>query len=393
MDHIEETRVAPDVERFLRAARAGDVGQCKAALDENPKLIDSIEAGGYAALHFAAFSGSRQLIDMLATFKPTWDIKNYDGNTPLMLAAKMKQHDAITRLVELGADVNAKGRGGTTAAHHAAAMGNTATLRLLASLGARLNDDVADEAGTVLHWACHSGDIDVVGTLIHEYNADVNSQDGHGGTPLFVACHLRKSDVILFLLEHGANPNVAAKDKSTPLHFAAEHGTLEDVKNLLAFGARADAVDDEGNTPIALAEKKGNKESLREMQKPAPTAEKKAEDAARFKAHGNKVFMDGENVKASRFYSLAIAYDPTNHVFFSNRSACHFNMRQYVQALYDAKQCIRLNPKWPKGYFRLASTLNAMKQYDQARTAVAKGLALDASNADLKALEVEMAKK
>lgn len=393
MSDIEESRIAPAVERFLRAARAGDVGQCKAALDEDSTLVDAVEAGGYAALHFAAFSGNLQLLELLKQYNANLNIRNYDLNTPLMLAAKMKQHDAIRRLVEFGADVNFEGRDGTTAAHHAAAMGHTATVKLLASLGANVSQPQVSGSGSVLHWACHSGEIDVVGTLIHDFHADINTRDAHGGTPLFVACHMRKSDLIVFLLERGANPNIAANDLSTPLHIAAENATLDDVKTLLLFGADPNAKDEDGETPLSKAEKKGNKESVKEMSREPASPEKRKEDALRFKNHGNKVFGQGENVKASKFYTLAIANDPTNHVFFSNRSACHFNMRQYLAGLYDAKQCIRIEPKWAKGYLRLGGCLNALKQYDEAKAAVQKGLSLEPSNADLRTLEAELSKK
>jgi ankyrin repeat protein len=393
MSNIEESRISPEVERFLRAARAGNVGDCKTMLDADASLVNSVEAGGYAALHFAAHYGNLQLLDLLGSYKPDYNIKNYDGVTPLMLAAKMKQHDSIHRLLELGTDINFRGKDGVTAAHHAAAMGNTATLRLLAELGANVSQTEASAVGSVLHWASGSGDIDIVGALIYEYNIDVNGTDANGGTPLFVACHSQKSKIVQFLLERGANPNAASKDGATPLHFAAQFCKADDVKTLLTFGAQADAKDSDGDTPLSIAEKKGDRDMIKEMSKTQPSNDKKLEDAARFKAHGNKVFSEGENVKASRFYTLAIAHEPKNHVYFSNRSACNFNMRDYVEALYDAKQCIRLNPTWPKGYVRLGATLAALKQFDAAKAAVAKGLAIDPNMTELKNLDAELSKK
>jgi len=380
-----------NVETFLRAARADDVARCKEMLQEQPDMINRAGAEGYTALHFAAYNGNVRMVEMLLEFKPELNARTAEHATPLAIAAKMKQHDAITKLVECGADVNCSGPTGS-AAHIAASLGNTATLKLLVALGAKV-DSCESDAGSVLHCACHSGDVDTVGTIVHDFAVDVNVRDVNGLTPLYVACRAGKQEVTQFLLELGADPNLAANDKSLPLHFVAENGGADDVKLLLAFGACPTTKNAQGLSAVDVAKSVDNKASLKELQKAMPSKEKRAEQAARFKAHGNKVFMEGENVKASKFYTLAIANDPTNHVFFSNRSACNFNMRQYQGALYDAKQCIRLNPKWPKGYFRLAATQNALKQYDAAKATVAKGLALDNSNVDLKSLEAELAKK
>lgn len=388
----EGNRISEEVEKFLRAARAKSVSVCAQMLEQNPKLVDCIEAGGFSALHFAAFNGDLQLIEVLLQYKANVEIVNYDGNTPMMMAAKVKQLAAIMKLAEAGASVNFATSTGCTAAHFAASMGDLDTVRYLVSLGAKTIHDRC-ETGSLLHWAAHSGEVKCVGAILYEFGVPVDIKDAHGGTALFTALFMKKGEVVQFLLEQGADPNtVIDGDLSTPLHIAVEHSDNEDVKTLIAFGASTTAVNKEGETPISLAEKKGNKVALRELVKPALTKEKRLEDATRFKNHGNKVFADGENVKAAKFYTLAIQLDPTNHVFFSNRAACYFNQRYYFGALYDASRCIAINPKWAKGYFRKGATLFAMGAVEEARKAVAAGLALDAANADLLNLKQEMDK-
>jgi hypothetical protein len=44
--------------------------------------------------------------------------------------------------------------------------------------------------------------------------------------------------------------------------------------------------------------------------------------------------------------------NPHNEVFFSNRSACHFNKKDYKKALEDAAVAKSLKPDWPKAHFR-----------------------------------------
>lgn len=387
------SRISEEAERFLRAARAKNVAVCAEMLKANPSIVNCIEAGGFSALHFAAFNGDLQLIDLLVQYKANVELTNYDGNTPMMMAAKVKQQASIKRLADAGASVNFQTSTGCTAAHFAASMGDVDTVRYLASIGATtIHKDC--QTGTLLHWAAHSGEIKAVGAMLYEFNIPVDTPDSHGGTALFTALFMKKSEIVQFLLENGANPQtIISEDQSTPLHIAVEHAELEDVKMLLAFGGNPQAVNKEGETPIALAEKKNHKAMLRELLKPQQTKEKRLEDAARFKAHGNKVFMDGENVKAAKFYSLAIQLEPTNHVYFSNRAACYFNQRYYVGALYDALRCVALAPNWVKGYFRKAATLHAMKCSDEAKATVLQGLKLDPKNNDLLTLQAEIEKE
>ena len=58
--------------------------------------------------------------------------------------------------------------------------------------------------------------------------------------------------------------------------------------------------------------------------------------------------------EAIKHFSEAIKHDPSDHVFFSNRSACYASLEEYDKALEDGKECVRLKPDWPKGYTRKA---------------------------------------
>ena len=70
--------------------------------------------------------------------------------------------------------------------------------------------------------------------------------------------------------------------------------------------------------------------------------------AAEFKAKGNAALAAGNEKEAIEHYSSAIALDPSNHVFFSNRSAAYCKLGQYEKGLEDAEECIRINPTWSK---------------------------------------------
>lgn len=70
--------------------------------------------------------------------------------------------------------------------------------------------------------------------------------------------------------------------------------------------------------------------------------------AAEFKDKGNAFLQAGDIAKAIESYTEAIALDPSNHVFYSNRSAAYAKDQKYEQALTDAKKCVELKPDWGK---------------------------------------------
>uniref|UniRef100_A0A0A9Z1C0 Ankyrin repeat, PH and SEC7 domain containing protein secG n=1 Tax=Lygus hesperus TaxID=30085 RepID=A0A0A9Z1C0_LYGHE len=165
-------------------------------LREDPTLLNSVEAGGFGAMHFAAFNGDLDLLRLLLSHHADVNLVNYDDNTPLVMAVKGHQLEAITMLLEAGAEVNmASTSSGATAAHHAAAMGYVDCLRLLVKAGATVHFDALD-AGSLLHWACHSGQVDCVGAMLYEFNVDVNTVDSHGGTALLTALFMEKLAVV-----------------------------------------------------------------------------------------------------------------------------------------------------------------------------------------------------
>lgn len=64
-------------------------------------------------------------------------------------------------------------------------------------------------------------------------------------------------------------------------------------------------------------------------------------------------------------------------------SASHAGLKEWSKAVEDAKECIRLNPQFVKGYYRLATGQLELEEYDLAQATIKQGLAMDANNAPL----------
>jgi len=106
--------------------------------------------------------------------------------------------------------------------------------------------------------------------------------------------------------------------------------------------------------------------------------------AEAFKEKGNRAFGEKKFDEAINFYSEAIKIDARNHVYFSNRSAAYMGKNMYSNALEDAEQCVKLNPKWGKGYFRRAVALLALSRASDAEAVLQEGIRADPSNTDLR---------
>lgn len=68
--------------------------------------------------------------------------------------------------------------------------------------------------------------------------------------PLEQAVLRKKPDIVILLLEAGANPNSTNASKRTPLHLAVDRNSPEIVTALLKAGAKPNLLDQDGWTPL-----------------------------------------------------------------------------------------------------------------------------------------------
>jgi chaperonin cofactor prefoldin len=69
--------------------------------------------------------------------------------------------------------------------------------------------------------------------------------------------------------------------------------------------------------------------------------------------------------------------------FLNDCSASYAGLQDWKQAAEDAKECIRLDPTFIKGYYRLSSAQIELRQYDGATATIRQGLTLEANNVQL----------
>ncbi|KAI8426788.1 hypothetical protein MSG28_014472 [Choristoneura fumiferana] len=257
--------------RLLEAARTGDVEAARAALEARPRLVNCRDVDGRHStpLHFAAGYNRLPLAQLLLQRGADVHAKDKGGLVPLHNACSYGHYEVTELLVSCGAGVNAADLWRFTPLHEAAAKGKADIVRLLLKHGAdptrrnrdgltplqlvRSGDsDTADalRGDAALLDAAKRGELARARKLITPQN--VNCRDAHGrnSTPLHLAAGYNNLEVAEALLEAGAA--VSARDKGglVPLHNAASYGHLELAALLLRAGTPPNAADRWGFTPL-----------------------------------------------------------------------------------------------------------------------------------------------
>jgi tetratricopeptide (TPR) repeat protein len=72
----------------------------------------------------------------------------------------------------------------------------------------------------------------------------------------------------------------------------------------------------------------------------------------KLRLQGNELYKLRKFKESSDMYSEALELDPNNILIHSNQALVFSKLNELDDALVHAETCIRLNSKWPKGYYR-----------------------------------------
>lgn len=282
----------------------------------NPNIKDNY---GETPLHIAARIGMNEKI-ISALIKNGADVneRNKKGQTPLLLAIERNQGEQAKILVEYGSDIHAEDNSGETAFTQAVYTGLSMVQNLINEKNCGTRDsngstplhtaiklnsgtdiiyyliekkhpiNTRDKLGnTPLHIAA-SENYKEAGEILLANNADIfytnvkgdsplkiaavmdagreewminshtiNARDGAGNTPAHLAAEWKANQMLLYLLDKGADINAGNANNETPLFSAVKSDSVETIKILLGNdrGIQADinARDFMGNSIIHAA--------------------------------------------------------------------------------------------------------------------------------------------
>jgi ankyrin repeat protein len=260
------------------AAAHGDLNALRDLLQRNPEKLEEQDELGFTPLVWAAQAGQEPAAELLLSLGANPNAKNKGGRCPidwaataghlplvrllaanstnlnltLFLAIQQQQVEVARFLLEHGANPNIHypAGNGTMPLHLVARQGNVAAARLLMEHGAQING-LEQNNSTPLEYAVLESSKEMI-DLLFANGATVPKHSNSWSIFQHWALGAGDTNVANVLLSHGAD--VKAKDYSgqTPLHFAAQQGQIQAVDWLLRNGASVNARNQNGKTPLGL---------------------------------------------------------------------------------------------------------------------------------------------
>jgi uncharacterized protein len=243
----------------LAVCAAAAVLASTTAVASDSALLDALETGDGAA--------ARKLLDEGADAQA----RGPDGTTSLTWAAYHGDVELVRRLIEAGVDVDAQNEFGTSALLEASVGGSEPVIAALLAAGADPNLENPEGEAPLMRVA-RTGNVRAAARLL-DAGADIDAKEEWGGqSALMWAAAQSQPAMVKLLVSRGADVDARGivrqwerkviaeprpKDMNrggfTPLLYAAREGCLECARELVAGGADLNLADPERVTPLNIA--------------------------------------------------------------------------------------------------------------------------------------------
>jgi ankyrin repeat protein len=236
---------------LMWAVAEGHLDAARVLIDQGAD-ISVRSTTGSDALFFAVRRGEQPLVDLLLGSGADLRRTTADGMSMLVVAITNAHWDLATNLLDKGVDANSGAPGGTPL-HSAIRVRNPDAVALPDP------SPTGDSLEFIRALIAHGAKINAPLTR----GQTVTFLNLTGATPFLLAAQAVDVPLMQLLVERGADPKIATKDKSTALMAAAGLGydegrhtawteahSLAAVKLALDLGADVNAIDDNGNTAL-----------------------------------------------------------------------------------------------------------------------------------------------
>lgn len=179
----------------------------------------------------------------------------------LFRAVQNDDRGTVTELLDHGLGANATDREGNTVLMLAARLGYADMVKLLIARKADVNrrNPFGD---TALMAACLKAHLGVVKLLV-ENGAEINRP---GWTPLGYAAFGGNPSIVRYLLEKGADKDAIQPNGDTPLMIAVRNDNVSAARELLYANADFEHAGAQGETALEIAKKKGNPSMIKLLE-------------------------------------------------------------------------------------------------------------------------------
>ncbi|XP_037704442.1 protein TANC1 isoform X3 [Choloepus didactylus] len=331
---------------------------------------------GETALTAAAGRGKLEICELVLERGAAVSQTNRRGVPPLFCAARQGHWQIVKLLLEHGCDVNLSDKQGRTPLMVAACEGHLSTVEFLLSKGAALSS-LDKEGLSALSWACLKGHRAVVQYLVEE-GAAIDQTDKNGRTPLDLAAFYGDADTVLYLVEKGATIEHVDHSGMRPLDRAIGCRNTSVVVTLLRKGAKL------GNAAWAMATSKPDILIIL-LQK--------------LMEEGNVMYKKGKMKEATQRYQYALRkfpregfgedMRPFNELrvsLYLNLSRCRRKTNDFGMAEEFASKALELKPKSYEAYYARARAKRNSRQFVAALADLREAVKLCPTNQEIKRL-------
>jgi len=234
----------------------GEVDKIKHRFFNGKVAINATNFRGYTMLHIAALTGESEMVDFLLANKANTNALSAENETPLMLSSLMGHFSIVKKLGQQNKFINFKCNQGNNALAYASMPSCVGSLYYSTLIGLKLNcrsNDVNEKKAIIdflitnhidysnlnllgqsaLHIAIEWNDVKIVKHLLNK-GIDVNGYNSF--TPLKLAAFQGKNEIVMLLIEHGADINKVSTSGYSPLSMAVRSSHYSTVKILMENG-------------------------------------------------------------------------------------------------------------------------------------------------------------
>jgi ankyrin repeat protein len=180
----------------------------------------------------AVSEGNKESVTKLLDKGIDVNCRDIEGNTPLIIATRVKNIDLVEILLEKGANFNLANNDKLSAMWYAIGQGSLDIVKIFHSYGEALNQNI--NGLSYFYLALHRGHFDIADYLI-ENGANINKQEETGLSPLMIACEERRIDIVKYLISNKVDYNLKTKDNTTALYHICTKPHIEDLEETSAI--------------------------------------------------------------------------------------------------------------------------------------------------------------
>jgi ankyrin repeat protein len=250
------------MKRLFKAIEKGNEEEVSRLLDADPTLVEKEDSCGVSPLAIATQARQLGMVKLLVQRKADINASGRAGLTALHHAANGGLKEVVPFLLSKGAQARCRDGDGDTPLRHAFRVGQAGVMKmLLQHMGLQGLEERIEMGWTPLMEACGEGKVGLVREIVqHMGGQELEEADSRGRTALHWAASEGRNEVVAILLDKGAQAGIGDANDSTPLMKAASRGHLGVVRLLVQHtgGQGLDATSIHGETALHWAVKRGH---------------------------------------------------------------------------------------------------------------------------------------